>query len=214
MDWIFREPPPIETPLRAAIRDWHRLDETEADAHIAAVAELPPEARDRIAITARRLVAAVRQKRIGGGLDAFLHEYALSSQEGVALMCLAKALLRIPDAETVDKLIRDKIGAADWERHLGHSGSLFVNASTWALMLTGRLLRRDRIEPDEGDLSAVLRRFIARPSEPVCRQAVTAAMRILAGQFIMGRTIDEALVRAREAERQGYRHSFDMLGEA
>ena len=129
-------------------------------------------------------------------------------------MCLAEALLRIPDAETVDKLIRDKIAAADWERHLGHSGSLFVNASTWALMLTGRLLRHDRIGPGEGDLGAVLRRFVARSSEPVWRQAVTAAMRILAGQFIMGRTIDEALERAREAERQGYRHSFDMLGEA
>src|SRR3954468_8304801 len=121
MDWVFREPPPIETPLRAAIRDWHRLGETEADARIAAAAELPPEARDRIGITARRLVAAVRQQRIGGGLDAFLHEYALSSQEGVALMCLAEALVRIPDAETVDKLIRDKIAAADWEWHLGHS---------------------------------------------------------------------------------------------
>jgi len=116
MDWFFREPPPIETPLRAAIRDWHRLDETEADARIVAAAELPAEACDRIGIEARRLVAAVRRKRIGGGgLDAFLHEYALSSQEGVALMCLAEALLRIPDAETVDKLIRDKIGAADWE---------------------------------------------------------------------------------------------------
>src|SRR4051794_6330909 len=214
MDWVFREPPPIETPLRAAIRDWHRLGETEADARIAAAAELPPEARDWIGITARRLVAAVRRKRIGGGLDAFLHEYALSSQEGVALMCLAEALLRIPDAETVDKLIRDKIAAADWERHLGHSGSLFVHASTWALMLTGGLLRHDRMGPGEGDLGAVLRRFVARSSEPVWRQAVTAAMRILAGQFIMGRTIDEALGRAREAERQGYRHSFDMLGEA
>jgi RHH-type proline utilization regulon transcriptional repressor/proline dehydrogenase/delta 1-pyrroline-5-carboxylate dehydrogenase len=214
MDWVFREPPPLETPLRAAIRDWHRLDETEADARIVATAELLAESRDRIGITARRLVAAVRRKGIGGGLDAFLHEYALSSQEGVALMCLAEALLRIPDAETVDKLIRDKIAAADWDRHLGHSGSLFVNASTWALMLTGRLLRHNRIGPGEGDLGAVLRRFIARSSEPVWRQAVIAAMRILAGQFIMGRTIDEALVRAREAERQGYRHSFDMLGEA
>src|SRR3954447_3704158 len=109
MDWVFCEPPSIETPLRAAIRDWYRLDETETDTRIAAAAELPAEARDQIGITARRLVAAVRRKRIGGGLEAFLHEYALSSQEGVALMCLAEALLRIPDAETVDKLIRDKI---------------------------------------------------------------------------------------------------------
>src|SRR4029077_18564844 len=94
-------------------------------------AELPAPARDRIAATARRLVETVRRERHGkGGLDAFLHEYALSSPEGVALMCLAEALLRIPDTETIDRLIQDKVAAADWERHLGHSGSLFVNAST------------------------------------------------------------------------------------
>src|SRR5437764_1740797 len=172
---------------------------------------MPLEARERIAATARRLVDTVRRERLGkGGLDAFLHEYALSSPEGVALMCLAEALLRIPDAETVDKLIRDKIAAADWHSHLGHSGSLFVNASTWALMLTGRLLRPE----NENDVGDALRRLIARSSEPVWRQAVTAAMRILAGQFVMGRTIEEALDRAREPERHGYRHSYDMLGEA
>src|SRR5215204_6407314 len=151
MDFVFPDPPPPETPLRAAIGNAHRLDETAADAAILAAAELPAEARDRIAAMARRLVVAVRRERLGkGGLDAFLHEYALSSPEGVALMCLAEALLRIPDADTVDRLIRDKIATADWERHLGHSGSLFVNASTWALMLTGRLLRPDRNEHDLG----------------------------------------------------------------
>src|SRR5439155_18666738 len=131
-----------ETPLRAAIRDAERADESAAVAAILGAADIPAEARDHIAATARRLVETVRRERLGkGGLDAFLHEYALSSPEGVALMCLAEALLRIPDAETVDRLIRDKIASADWESHLGHSGSLFVNASTWALMLTGRLLR-------------------------------------------------------------------------
>src|SRR5438552_224691 len=211
MDLVFTAPLPPETPLRAAIRDAHRLDEMEADARILAAANMPPEARERIAVTARRLVDTVRRERLGkGGLDAFLHEYALSSPEGVALMCLAEALLRIPDAETVDKLIRDKIAAADWHSHLGHSGSLFVNASTWALMLTGRLLRPE----NENHVGDALRRLIARSSEPVWRQAVTAAMRILAGQFVMGRTIEEALDRAREPERHGYRHSYDMLGEA
>jgi RHH-type proline utilization regulon transcriptional repressor/proline dehydrogenase/delta 1-pyrroline-5-carboxylate dehydrogenase len=205
-----------EVPLRAAIRDAHRREEAAADEAILAAAEIPAAARDRITATARRLVVAVRRERSGpgitrGGLDAFLQEYALSSPEGVALMCLAEALLRIPDAETVDRLIRDKIAAADWRHHLGHSSSMFVNASTWALMLTGRLLRPDH---GEADLSSVLRRLIARSSEPVWRQAVTAAMRILADQFIMGRTIEAALARAREAERHGYRHSFDMLGEA
>jgi RHH-type proline utilization regulon transcriptional repressor/proline dehydrogenase/delta 1-pyrroline-5-carboxylate dehydrogenase len=211
MDLVFADPPSPETPLRARIRDAHRQDETAAVTAILAAAEIPAEMRGRIAATARRLVETVRRERLGkGGLDAFLHEYALSSPEGVALMCLAEALLRIPDAETVDKLIRDKIAAADWQSHLGHSGSLFVNASTWALMLTGRLLRPD----NAGDLGDALRRLVARSSEPVWRQAVTAAMRILAGQFVMGRTIEEALDRARDAERQGYRHSFDMLGEA
>jgi RHH-type proline utilization regulon transcriptional repressor/proline dehydrogenase/delta 1-pyrroline-5-carboxylate dehydrogenase len=210
--FVSEEPDPPEAPLRAAIRDAHHRDESAADGEILAAAEIPAAARARIAATARQLVVAVRRERLGkGGLDAFLQEYALSSPEGVALMCLAEALLRIPDAETVDRLIRDKIAAADWRQHLGHSGSLFVNASTWALMLTGRLLR-----PDQGevDLGSALRRLVARSSEPVWRQAVTQAMRILAGQFIMGRTIETALARSREAEREGYRHSFDMLGEA
>src|SRR5438309_10725577 len=180
MELFFPNPLPPETPLRAAIRDMHRLDETEADARILAAAEIPTKSCDRIAATARLLVEAVRRERLGkGGLDAFLQEYALSSPEGVALMCLAEALLRIPDSETVDRLIRDKIASADWQSHLGHSGSLFVNASTWALMLTGRLLRPE----NENDVGDALRRLIARSSEPVWRQAVTAAMRILAGQF-------------------------------
>src|SRR3954451_20483619 len=212
MDLVFVAPLPPKTPSRAAIRDAHRLDEMEADARILAAADMPLEVRERIAATARRLVDTVRRERLGkGGLDAFLHEYALSSPEGVALMCLAEALLRIPDADTVDRLIRDKIAPADWESHLGHSGSVFVNASTWALMLTGRVLRPEHASTD---LGRVLRRFANRAGEPVWRQAVTAAMRILAGQFVMGRTIEEALERARSPERHGYRHSYDMLGEA
>ncbi len=211
MDLVFSAPPSPAAPLRAAIRGHARLDETAADAEILAAADIAPDARDRIAERARRLVGAVRRERHGkGGIDAFLHEYALSSQEGVALLCLAEALLRIPDAETVDRLIRDKLGEADWARHLGHSDSIFVNASTWALMLTGRLLRA---EPAR-DLRAALQRFALRSGEPVVRQAVTAAMRILARQFVMGRTIEEALDRARAPEREGYRHSYDMLGEA
>jgi RHH-type transcriptional regulator, proline utilization regulon repressor / proline dehydrogenase / delta 1-pyrroline-5-carboxylate dehydrogenase len=216
MDVVFTAPLPSASPLRAAIRDYCRIDETVAVEHMLAAAELPSAARDRIAATARHLVTAVRRERLGkGGIDAFLHEYALSSQEGVALLCLAEALLRIPDAETVDRLIRDKLGEADWARHLGHSESVFVNASTWALMLTGRLLHAPpEVRAEAHDLGAVLRRFVARSGEPVVRQAVTAAMRILARQFVIGRTIGEALERARAAEREGYRHSYDMLGEA
>ena len=188
------------------------MDETEAVACILAAAEIPVDMRHCIGERARGIVAAVRRDRLGkGGIDAFLHEYALSSPEGVALLCLAEALLRIPDAETVDRLIRDKIGSADWESHLGRSESMFINASTWALMLTGRLLHTVSPAPD---LRTVLRRFVARSSEPVLRQAVTAAMHIIGRQFVMGRTIGEALERARGAEQQGYRHSYDMLGEA
>ena len=209
---MFASPPPPGTPLRAAIRDSCRVDETEAVARILAAAEIPVDMRHCIGERARGIVAAVRRDRLGkGGIDAFLHEYALSSPEGVALLCLAEALLRIPDAETVDRLIRDKIGSADWESHLGRSESMFINASTWALMLTGRLLHTVSPAPD---LRTVLRRFVARSSEPVLRQAVTAAMHIIGRQFVMGRTIGEALERARGAEQQGYRHSYDMLGEA
>src|SRR5690606_5042032 len=140
-----------------------------------------------------------------------------SSPEGIALMCLAEALLRIPDADTADRLIADKLFDAHWEEHLGHSDSLFVNASTWALMLTGRIMRpksdRSRDEDPEHDLGAVLRNLLARGSRPVVRQAVMQAMRIMGRQFVMGRTIEEATERAEEDRRKGYRHSFDMLGE-
>jgi RHH-type proline utilization regulon transcriptional repressor/proline dehydrogenase/delta 1-pyrroline-5-carboxylate dehydrogenase len=212
MNLVLPAPLPPAPPLRAAIRDSCRIDETEATRRILAAAEIPVDMRDRVVDKARALVQEVRRERLGkGGIDAFLHEYALSSREGVALLCLAEALLRVPDAETVDRLIRDKIGEADWESHLGRSESIFVNASTWALMLTGRLLHA---EPAEHDLHGALRRLVARSGEPLVRQAVTAAMRILGRQFVIGRTIEEAMERAREAERQGYRHSYDMLGEA
>ena len=142
MSLVFSDPPPPETGLRTAIEEANRRDEAAADALILAAARLLPAANKRIAATAHRLVALVRDKGAArGGIEAFLHEYRLSTPEGVALMCLAEALLRIPDGDTIDRLIRDKITAADWQSHLGHSGSLFVNASTWALMLTGRMLR-------------------------------------------------------------------------
>ncbi len=212
MEIVTATPFPPAPLLRAAIRASGRIDESEAVARILAAAALPAEMRDRIADRAREFVAAVRRERLGkGGIDAFLHEYALSSPEGVALLCLAEALLRVPDAETVDRLIRDKIGEANWEGHLGRSELIFVNASTWALMLTGRLLHT---EPAEPFLRGALRRLAARSGEPVVRQAVTAAMRILGRQFVIGRTIEEAIEHARQAERHGYRHSYDMLGEA
>ncbi len=210
---IFDSPPPTPDPFRRRVRAATRMDEAAAVEALAAEAELSPEARGRIAGRARELVTQVRAARLGqGGIDAFMQEYQLSSREGVVLMCLAEALLRIPDAETANLFIKDKIGDADWRKHLGSSESLLVNASTWALMLTGRVLGFER--ETEGDLYGLLRGLVARSGEPVIRQAVTQAMRILGRQFVMGRTIDEALERATVLEKSGYRYSYDMLGEA
>jgi len=210
---IFSEPLPERNSLWQAMAAWYRADESRCVDMLLDAVRLDAAALDRIAATARDLVVAVRDQRIGqGGLDAFMHEYELSSQEGVVLMCLAEALLRIPDADTADRLIRDKIGPADWERHLGNSGSVFVNASTWALMLTGRLVSLSEFQGQA--LKSVLGRLVGRFGEPIIRQSVTQAMRIMGRQFVMGRTIREALDRGRGDEAQGYRHSFDMLGEA
>jgi RHH-type transcriptional regulator, proline utilization regulon repressor / proline dehydrogenase / delta 1-pyrroline-5-carboxylate dehydrogenase len=164
------------------------------------------QAADRLA---RDLVARVRKARKRGGLDAFLSEYALSTHEGVVLMCLAEALLRVPDADTADRLIRDKIEHGDWSEHLGHSPSLFVNASTWALLLTGRVVQ---LGAQSADWTAVFGRLVARSGEPLIRQATTVAIRMLGGQFVLGRTIEAALERA--GEWPECRFSFDMLGEA
>ncbi len=210
---IFEKIPEGPGPLRRAVREAYRADEPELVGRLAERAALPEDARERIAARARELVVEVRAKRLGhGGLDAFLHEYGLSSKEGVVLMCLAEAMLRVPDAETIDKLIKDKMGTADWEAHLGHSDSLFVNASTWALMLTGRVVRID--ERETRDFGGVLRRLIHQSGEPVIRGAMLQAMRILGRQFVMGRTIEEAIERAQPDEKKGYRYSYDMLGEA
>src|SRR5215813_6464982 len=210
--FIFTEPPSSASGARARLRAAYREDETAAVDRVLAAAELPAPTLDRIAERARDLVQKVRSARLGqGGLDAFLHEYELSSREGVVLMCLAEALLRIPDPETANLLIKDKLADADWRRHLGSSESMFVNASTWALMLTGRVIRMDQ---NGEDLAGVLRRLVARSGEPVIRQAVTQAMRILGRQFVMGRTIEEALDRARGPEKRGYRYAYDMLVEA
>ncbi|HIC81583.1 MAG TPA: bifunctional proline dehydrogenase/L-glutamate gamma-semialdehyde dehydrogenase PutA, partial [Kiloniellaceae bacterium] len=210
---LAEQEPAVLDPLRRNLRAHLMKDEAVVVKALLDAAAMPHDAQDRIAEQARRLVAAVRGARLGqGGLDAFLHEFELSSKEGVVLMCLAEALLRVPDAATVDKLIKDKIAEADWQGHLGQSESLFVNASTWALMLTGRVVKLD--EHDARDLGGTLRRLVQKSGEPVIRSAVTQAMRILGRQFVMGRTIEEALERARAQEKKGYRYSYDMLGEA
>ena len=203
------------TPLpdRSAIAAMLFADETATVKALAAEAALSAEDGRRADELARQLVAAVRAgRRTQGGIDAFMQEYSLSSEEGVVLMCLAEALLRIPDAETADRLIADKIGGRDWQSHIGQSDSLFVNASAWGLMLTGKF-----VELGKGavtDVGGYVKRLVSRSGEPVLRQAMKQAMRIMGKQFVLGRTIEEALSVARPLESEGYRFSYDMLGEA
>jgi RHH-type proline utilization regulon transcriptional repressor/proline dehydrogenase/delta 1-pyrroline-5-carboxylate dehydrogenase len=200
-------------PARAALNAQYRADEAASVLALLDRAELPRESWQRVEDRARQLVEAVRAARQReGGIDAFLQEYRLDTAEGVVLLCLAEALLRIPDADTQDRFIRDKMADADWRKHLGESDSFFVNASTWAMMLTGRILRWEKLAA--GGVESVLAKLVARSGEPVIRQAVREAIRILGRQFVMGRTIVEALERAGGAEARAYRHSFDMLGEA
>ena len=199
--------------LRAAIAAAYRADEAPVVERLLATITRDAALSARIATRARGLIGGVRARAAGGGgVEKFLQEYQLSTPEGVVLLCLAEALLRIPDADTADRLIRDKLGQADWEAHVGKSESLLVNASTWALMLTGRVVALEHLPG--GGLVDHLARLVGRSGEPVIRAAIKAAMRILGRQFVMGRTIEEALARAVAAERDGYRHSYDMLGEA
>jgi RHH-type proline utilization regulon transcriptional repressor/proline dehydrogenase/delta 1-pyrroline-5-carboxylate dehydrogenase len=176
-------------------------------------ARLDPAGAAAVQARGLALVRAVRAARpSGSGLDAFLREYHLASREGVILMCLAEALLRIPDAHTADRLIADKISSGDWQTHLGDSDSLFVNASTWGLMLTGSIVDVDRAEVTS--VGGWFARLASRLGEPFARAALRQAMRILGHQFVMGRSIEEALERADGQAERAYRYSFDMLGEA
>ena len=208
--WLFdaaHPPPPV---VDGKITAHYLADEAAAVEELAAAASLPAEQAARVRRNAGELVAAIRRRQQGeGGVDALLRAYDLSSGEGIVLMCLAEALLRIPDADTADRLIADKLGSADWQAHLGKSESLFVNASTWALLLTGRIVRAADVEEAPARFFS---RLVERVGEPVVRAALRQAMRILGSQFVMGETIESALKRAAQAPEFNY--SFDMLGEA
>ncbi|WP_341915824.1 trifunctional transcriptional regulator/proline dehydrogenase/L-glutamate gamma-semialdehyde dehydrogenase [Ferrovibrio terrae] len=199
-----------QSVLRAQITAAYRRPEPECLPQLIAEATLPKTVTATARTLARRLVEALRAKSQSGGVEGLIHEYSLSSQEGVALMCLAEALLRIPDRATRDALIRDKIGHGDWEAHLGHSPSLFVNAATWGLLITGRLTATTSGK----SLSNALTKLIARGGEPLIRKGVDIAMRMMGEQFVSGQTIAEALANSRQWEAQGFRYSYDMLGEA
>jgi RHH-type transcriptional regulator, proline utilization regulon repressor / proline dehydrogenase / delta 1-pyrroline-5-carboxylate dehydrogenase len=189
-------------------RDKYR-DETEAVTALLAARPLDSGTRAAVLVEACGLVRATRRAaRRQGVVESFLQQFSLSTREGMALMCLAEALLRTPDEETRDRLIGEKIGSADWASHLGKSGSLFVNASTWGLLLTGRLVDVD--EAAKTDLSGYLKRLAGRVGEPMIRAAISQAIRIMGEQFVLGSDIDAALIRAKT---ENYVCSFDMLGE-
>ncbi|MGE3064934.1 MAG: bifunctional proline dehydrogenase/L-glutamate gamma-semialdehyde dehydrogenase PutA [Hyphomicrobiaceae bacterium] len=199
-------------PPRDEIAAYHLIDEMRLVGGLVERAVYTEDERRRIHDLAQRLVLAIRAKpHAEGGIDAFMHEYGLTTEEGIILMCLAESLLRIPDAGTADALIAEKIGSGQWARHLGASDSLFVNASTFGLMLTGRVVRLG--EAKGPGAANILKRAVARSGEPVIRQALRQAMRILGDNFVLGRTIKEALARAAPLAARGYRFSYDMLGE-
>ncbi|HMI97808.1 MAG TPA: trifunctional transcriptional regulator/proline dehydrogenase/L-glutamate gamma-semialdehyde dehydrogenase, partial [Micropepsaceae bacterium] len=182
--------------LRQAISAAYLADEDSVLEGLIAAAKMTPAEEKATEILARDLISQLRSSGASkSGVDAFTQEYALSSEEGVVLMCLAEALLRVPDADTQDRLIRDKIAGRAWESHLGHSQSLFVNASTWALMLTGQVVEIK--DTSRWDFDAILRRLAARLGEPVIRQAVVRAVKLLGRHFVLGRTIEEALKEGR-----------------
>jgi RHH-type proline utilization regulon transcriptional repressor/proline dehydrogenase/delta 1-pyrroline-5-carboxylate dehydrogenase len=198
------------TALRAGLDTANHADEARIVSSLVAEADLAPklEATQRLAASLAQCVRDARSR--AGGVDALMLEFSLDSREGVALMCLAEALLRVPDAATRDRLIRDKIGGGDWRAHVGKSPSLFVNAAAWGLLITGELVG----SRSDSALEAALTSLLRKGGEPLIRRGVDLAMRLLGKQFVSGRTIGEAIANAREREAKGYRFSYDMLGEA
>lgn len=197
---------------RATINQAYRENEFEIISLLMEKAQLNEHQIQAIRQRALLLVEQVRLERKKAiGIDSFLNTYSLSTQEGIALMCLAEAMLRVPDQLTLDKLIRDKLTSADWRSKVGQSDSFFINATTWALVLTGQVLKQDE---EKANWTQVIRRLINRTGEPFVRTAVAQAMKVLSKQFVMGRTIKEAIARSKKPESKGYLFSYDMLGEA
>ena len=208
---MFQFAHPQQTSLRQAVTDAYRRDEVEAVQDMLERAQMSQDERTAADRLARRLVKQVREeRRRASGVDALMHEFSLSSEEGIALMCLAEALLRIPDKATRNKLIHDKISGGDWKSHLGNSPSLFVNAAAWGLLVTGKLAAA----PSGQSLGNALTRIVSKGGEQLILKGVDYAMRMLGKQFVTGQTIEEALKNGKEREKLGYLYSFDMLGEA
>ena len=201
-----------DCPIRQKIREFYRIDENTAVDHILPLAEVNVSARSRAWERARKMVLKIRHDQSGNGaIDALLNEYSLSSEEGVVLMCLAEALLRVPDKHTQDALIRDKISQGQWSSHLGSSDSLFVNASSWGLLITGTMV--NYADKRQQARFGLLKKTIGRLGEPVIRKSMNYAMKVMGKQFVMGETITAATERAADKEQKGYVYSYDMLGE-
>ena len=207
---FFSQPLPEQSPLRAALSEAYRMDETECVNRLLNLLSFTPSIEKKINAHALALVNEVReQEKERSGVNALMTHYDLSTEEGILLMCLAEALLRVPDKETENLLIRDKLTSASWEKHIGSSESSFVNMATWGLALSGKILQK----PETGYFKTVWRNFIRRSGEPVIRKAVREAMKVMSENFILGRTISEAVKRSHVAAKEGFRFSFDMLGE-
>ncbi len=196
--------------LRNTLNALYRADEAQCLETLADEARVSSAQLLTIRQTAQSLIARMRHSQRGtGGVDALLNEFSLSSEEGVVLMCLAEALLRVPDTITVDRLIRDKLLQGNWSSHLGNSHSMFVNASSWGLLLTGKVIELG----SNGEKKNLLKTTVSRLGEPVIRAAIRYAMQLMGTQFVMGKSIDSAITRAVKQESKGYRYSYDMLGE-
>ncbi|WP_081273909.1 bifunctional proline dehydrogenase/L-glutamate gamma-semialdehyde dehydrogenase PutA [Acetobacter pasteurianus] len=198
------------TPLRQAIIEAMRRPEAQCVETLTPDATLTEAQNGSVASMAAKLAEALRARRSPGLVETLVQEFSLSSTEGVALMCLAEALLRIPDVATRDALIQDKIGESNWLSHVARGKPLFANAAAWGLALTGKLVT----EHDEGTLASSLLNFAERTSKPIIRKAVDAAMRLMGEQFVLGQTIDQARKNSAKLEAVGFSYSYDMLGEA
>lgn len=195
---------------RKNIRQHYLANETSVITSLMDNSQLSVDDRQAISAAAADLVSRVRSESSPSMMEKFLAEYGLTTKEGIALMCMAEALLRVPDTLTIDALIEDKVASGNWKEHLGQSASSLVNSSTWALLITGKLLQND----EQKNIGSTLKGMVKRLGEPLVRTAVAQAMKELGRQFVLGRTIEEATKRATKLEKQGYSYSYDMLGEA
>ncbi len=205
--------PTTRDSLRDIITNAYRMDETECVNNLLKEAVLPTESLERISQIAKELVIETREyKKKQGKIDVLLHQYDLSTEEGIALMCMAEALLRIPDKATMDKFISDKISTVEWKNHLSTNNSFFINAATWSLLLTGKIYAPTLNQ--QKNMMSSLKRAIGRLGVAMVRPVILQMMKAIGKQFVMGETINEALARATATEAKGYRFSYDMLGEA